>query len=497
MANFFENENIESLQLYIKNQLSDFDILNMRFSSTKKTLLIKLILLETNQFVSIFNLIKEKLKKNDLKSYVNLPDNDSNTPLLYASFNGNIEKVECLINNGAKIEMRNFMGLSVMHMAAQGNKPNILIYFKDKYGFNINDRDFPGNTPLHWACHMPAENAINFLLSWIDDVNLLNRKGQTPLHLGIYCLKAKIIKKLLRKGADINSKDFSGRSIMDILNDKKSKVPNFKDVLRVINNNETFHLCIYPKKIEQDNNEFKDNNLKERLIEENENNEASKSYLTYKKIFNSIMFVSLHIFFETIIYFFLLTKLDVYLYYILFWILILTLFILFLLVRKTEPGFLEVKDNLTWLQMVENKIRIEEYCPYCRVRKTNIVKHCHICKKCVKGFDHHCDWIDNCVGENNKLLFLSFVIMTLLNLTFNIFIGFISLRINPINNLNENSDSLVSLEFLLNMKWLFNYSLNYLIAIFIIIICIFFFLPVFYMFILQVRNIIIGNNYEY
>ena len=167
------------------------------------------------------------------------------------------------------------------------------------------------------------------------------------------------------------------------------------------------------------------------------------------------------------------------------------------MVRKTEPGFLEVEDNLTWLQMVENKIRIEEYCPYCRVRKTNIVKHCHICKKCVKGFDHHCDWIDNCVGENNKLLFLSFVIMTLLNLTFNIFIGFISLRINPINNLNENSDSLVSLEFLLNMKWLFNYSLNYLIAIFIIIVCIFFFLSVFYMFILQVRNIFIGNNYEY
>ena len=130
--------------------------------------------------------------------------------------------------------MRNFMGLSVMHMAAQGDKPNMLIYFKDEFGFSINDRDFPGNTPLHWACHMAAENSINFLLSWMSDINILDRKGQTPLHLGIYHLKPKIIKKLIRKGADINLKDFSGRSVLDILNDQKMRVANFEKVLKVI-----------------------------------------------------------------------------------------------------------------------------------------------------------------------------------------------------------------------------------------------------------------------
>jgi ankyrin repeat protein len=56
---------------------------------------------------------------------------------------------------------------------------------------------------------MAAENSINFLLSWIDDINILDRKGQTPLHLGIYYLRPKLIKKLLMKGADVNLKDFS------------------------------------------------------------------------------------------------------------------------------------------------------------------------------------------------------------------------------------------------------------------------------------------------
>ena len=106
-----------------------------------------------------------KLSKEELVSFINLPDDNSNTPLLYATFKGSIEKVDILIKHGAKVEMRNFMGLSVMHMAAQGDKPNMLIYFKEKYGFSIIDRDFPGNTPLHWACFSGAYDSVKFLIS--------------------------------------------------------------------------------------------------------------------------------------------------------------------------------------------------------------------------------------------------------------------------------------------------------------------------------------------
>ena len=130
-------------------------------------------------------------------------------------------------------------------------------------------------------------------------------------------------------------KDFSGRSVMDILNDPKLKVPNFKNALRVIHNNEQFKLCVYPneKKEKDDKNNykelfsgFKDNNLKEQLIDKNSNSnkdqENSRSYLTYQKIFNSVMFILLHFIFELLILLFLLPKINIHFYYIIFWLLI-------------------------------------------------------------------------------------------------------------------------------------------------------------------------------
>ena len=66
-------------------------------------------------------------------------------------------------------------------MAAEGDKSNILIYFKNKYTVSVNDRDYQGNIPLQWACHMAVENSIYFLLSWVAGINILNRKGKNSI----------------------------------------------------------------------------------------------------------------------------------------------------------------------------------------------------------------------------------------------------------------------------------------------------------------------------
>lgn len=44
--------------------------------------------------------------------------------------------------------------------------------------------------------------------------------------------------------------------------------------------------------------------------------------------------------------------------------------------------------------------------------------HCDICKVCVQQYDHHCTWINNCVGKRNIGRFNFFLFFLILSLAF-------------------------------------------------------------------------------
>ena len=135
----------------------------LNISAYKKSLIITKILIT-------YCKNKEPTK---LVDFVNLPNDQGITPLHYASFGGDIEIINLLIENGADINKVTDRKLNVIHYCSQGNKPNSLMYFyfllKDKNEDNkfalLLEKDGNGSTPLHWAVYSLAED---FLLYYIN-----------------------------------------------------------------------------------------------------------------------------------------------------------------------------------------------------------------------------------------------------------------------------------------------------------------------------------------
>ena len=48
------------------------------------------------------------------------------------------------------------------------------------------------------------------------------------------------------------------------------------------------------------------------------------------------------------------------------------------------------------------------YCKHCHHYRPPGAHHCHICRHCILRMDHHCPWINNCVGQYNQKYFLQF-----------------------------------------------------------------------------------------
>ncbi|CAK56450.1 unnamed protein product (macronuclear) [Paramecium tetraurelia] len=67
--------------------------------------------------------------------------------------------------------------------------------------------------------------------------------------------------------------------------------------------------------------------------------------------------------------------------------------------------------------------QLNQFCELCIAYVKETTKHCKQCNRCCEDFDHHCRWINNCVGGKNYKQFIGMIVFTFIILIYSIIVN--------------------------------------------------------------------------
>mmetsp|Transcript_114 Transcript_114/g.127 ORF Transcript_114/g.127 Transcript_114/m.127 type:complete len:254 (-) Transcript_114:250-1011(-) len=165
--------------------------------------------------------------------------------------------------------------------------------------------------------------------------------------------------------------------------------------------------------------------------------------------------------------------------------LFLVLIIFYIASCVKDPGYLKSPSKASFLELLKT-FDPTLLCADCEVIRTYRSRHCSICNRCVERFDHHCPWLNNCVGKRNHGHFLMFLLFAAL--TFFTVIITLSVNISQDSYLDHEDDE-NHLFHISNLKVTFVTA-----ASLILIFCCLLIIPILMLTSVQIRNFCLNKT---
>ena len=188
---------------------------------------------------------------------------DPRVQFLEAVRNNDVDKLECLIQKGADVNIRDFQDRPAVIVAIEENNnkcfqlllksgadvnavdgwkktPLIHAVSKDnrmgidrllQEGADVNKADVQGNTALFYACKLGLSSVAKYLIEKGSDINGTNILKNTPLIEAAVNNQALCIATLVEAGADVKAKNVSGDTAL-VHAIKKKNIKCFKPLLQ-------------------------------------------------------------------------------------------------------------------------------------------------------------------------------------------------------------------------------------------------------------------------
>ncbi|OMJ75985.1 hypothetical protein SteCoe_24747 [Stentor coeruleus] len=308
-----------------------------------------------------------------LEEWVNLQNTDGNTAFMFAAMGGYNHIMEILIKHGAEIHTLNSQGKNAVHLAAEKDFAHTIALLAERNA-KLTKHSLTRDTPLHLAVDMNAYKAVSLLIAMKISKRKIDGKGRTALHIAAKNNNSRLVRLLMLKGYNRYAKDFEGKIPKDLATEQ--------DTIILFGANGVLEMFGFRGMIDDG---------------------GKKNYLPFSILCFLLITVVIidGVFMENY---------NSATTYILSTMMLIDVGLVIFLITS-DPGYVAKGDPNKLIKLYGDSAN--EVCPECFIIRLERSRHCFFCGRCVTKYDHHCQWVNNCIGARNLGAFYSFLLLTL------------------------------------------------------------------------------------